>query len=47
MNSAAERENAPIKDDFGRRDARVRARAKVLCHVMFGFWRWPRIKSYG
>ena len=34
--STAERVNGRLNDEFGGRHVRVRAHAKVLCHLMFG-----------
>ena len=34
--SAAERVNSALKDSYGGRSVRVRAHAKVFCHLMFG-----------
>jgi hypothetical protein len=42
-----ERVNARIKDEFGGRHIRVRGAAKVMAHLMFGYWHCPSIKFCG
>jgi hypothetical protein len=45
--SSAKRCNARLKDESGARYVQVRGHAKVICHLMLGWWRCVPINSQG